>query len=57
MLLSAVRERALAEGFSLNVGDTRYPCVCRRTKPPEMDTLHVHSEKVREMGTHRDCNL
>ena len=34
LLWSTVRERAMAKGFSFNMGDTKYPCVCRRTKLP-----------------------
>ena len=47
LLWSAVRERALAKGFSFNVCDIKYVCVCRRTKLPGRG---VHSEKVREIG-------
>ena len=42
-----MRERALAEGFCFNMGDTKYPCAFRRTELPKKD---VHSEKVREIG-------
>ena len=45
LLWSSVRETALAEGF--NMGDTKCPCVCRRTK---LSGRGVHSEKVRELG-------
>jgi len=47
LLWSTVRERALAKGLSFNMGDTKYPCACRRTELPKKD---VHSEKVREIG-------
>ena len=47
LLWSSVRETALAEGFSFNMGDTKCPCVCRRTK---LSGRGVHSEKVRELG-------
>ena len=47
LLWSSVRETALAKGFSFNMGDTKCPCVCRRTK---LSGRGVHSEKVREMG-------
>ena len=32
LLCSRVRERALAKGFSFNMGDAKCPCVCRRMK-------------------------
>ena len=44
---STVRERMLAKSFCSNVGDTKYPCVCRR---PKLHGKSVHSEKVRETG-------
>ena len=47
---STVRKRALAKSFCSNnsyMGDTKYPCVCRRTK---LHGKSVHSEKVREIG-------
>ena len=47
LLWSTVKETALAKGFCSNMGDTKYPCVCRRTKLPGRG---VHSEKVRELG-------
>ena len=31
---STVREGALAKGFCSNMGDTKYPCVCKTMKPP-----------------------
>ena len=47
MLWSTVRRRALAKGFYFEHDDTKYPCVCRRTK---LAGRGVHSEKVREIG-------
>ena len=47
LLMSRVRERALAEGFSFNMGDAKCPRVCGRTK---LSGRCVHSEKVREVG-------
>ena len=47
LLWSTVGETALAKGFCSNMGDTKYLCVCRRTKLPGRG---VHSEKVREIG-------
>ena len=47
LLWSSVRERALAEGFSFNMGDAKCPRVCGRTK---LSGRCVHSEKVREVG-------
>ena len=47
LLLSRVRERTLAKGFSFNMGDAKCPCVCRRTK---FSGRCVHSKKVREVG-------
>ena len=44
---STVMETALAKDFCFNTGDTKYPCVCRRTKLPGRG---AHSEKVREIG-------
>ena len=32
LLWSTIRERALVESFYFNMGDAKYPCVCRRTK-------------------------
>ena len=32
LLCSTIREAAFAEGFSFNMVDTRYTCVCRSTK-------------------------
>ena len=47
LLWSNVRERALAKGFTFNMGDAKCSCVCRRTK---LSGRCVHSEKVREVG-------
>ena len=47
LLWITVGETALVKGFCSNMGDTKYPCVCRRTKLPGRG---VHSEKVREIG-------
>ena len=47
LLWSSVGETALDKDFCSNMGDTKYPCVCRRTKLPGRG---VHSEKVRETG-------
>ena len=52
MLWSTVREKAFARGFSVNMGDTRCPCVCR-TKLPGRS---VHSE-VTEIGDESDKKL
>ena len=46
LLWSTVGETAFAKCFCSNMEDTRYPCVCRRTKLPGRD---VHSD-VRESG-------
>ena len=46
-LWSTVGITALAKGFCSNIGDTKYPCVFRRTKLPGRG---VDSEKVRETG-------
>ena len=43
----SVRETALAKGFCSVMGNTKYPCVCRRAKLPGRG---VHREKVREIG-------
>ena len=32
LLWSTVRERALAKGFSFNMEDAKYQCICRRTR-------------------------
>ena len=53
LLWSTVGETALAQGFCSNVGDTKYPFVCRRTKLPGR---RVYSEKFREIGRRRNCN-
>ena len=47
LLWSTAGERALAKGFSSNMGDAKYPCVCRRTK---LTGRGAHSGKVRETG-------
>ena len=47
MLWSTLAETALAKEFCSNMGDTKYPCVCRKTNLPGKG---VHSEKVREIG-------
>ena len=47
LLWSKVREIKLAKCFSCNTGDTKYPCVCRRTNLPGRS---VDFEKVRETG-------
>ena len=47
LLWSTVRERALVKDFSFDMGVTKYPCVCGRTK---LCGKGVHSEKVREVG-------
>ena len=31
LLWRTEREKALAKGFSFNMGDVKYPCVCRKT--------------------------
>ena len=49
---STAGETALANGFCCNIGDTKYPCVCRRMKLPGRG---VHNEKVREIGR-RSCD-
>ena len=46
LLWSTVRETALAKGFCSNMGDTKYPCFCRRTK---LLRRGVHSQ-VRDRG-------
>ena len=58
LLWSPVRERAMAKGFSSNMGDTKYPCVCRRTKLPGWG---VHGEKLgqgyrQEISERRSCD-
>ena len=50
LLWSKVREITLAKCFSCNTGDTKYPCVCRRTNLPGRS---VYFEKARE--TDRGC--
>ena len=47
LLLSTIKETALAKGFCFNMGDTNYPCVFRRTVLPGREG---HSEKVNEIG-------
>ena len=49
LLWSTLGETALARGFCSNMGDTKYPCVCRGTKLPGRD-VHCDSEKVREVN-------
>ena len=46
LLLGTAEETALAKGFYSNMGDTKYPRICRRTNPPRRG---VHSEKFREI--------
>ena len=48
LLWSNVRERALAKGFTFNMGDAKCTCVCRRTS---LSGRCVHGEKVREVGS------
>ena len=45
---STVGETTLAKGFRSNMGNTKYPFICRRTKLPGRGG--VHSEMVREVG-------
>ena len=45
---STVGETALAEGFCCNMTDTKYPCVCRRTKLPGRRHTVRRSEKLAE---------
>ena len=47
LLWSTVAETALAICFCSSMGNTKYPCVCRRTKLSGRD---AHNEKVREVG-------
>ena len=47
LLWSTVGETALAKRFCSNMGDTKNPCVCRRTKLPREG---VHNEKGGEIG-------
>ena len=47
LLWSTVGKTALAKCFCSDVGDTKCPCVRRRTK---LTGRGVHSEKVREIG-------
>jgi len=47
LVWSTVGETALAKGFCSNMGDTKYVCVCGRTK---LRGRGVHCEKVREIG-------
>ena len=47
LLWSTVGETSLAKSFCSNMGDTKYPCLCRRMKLPERG---VHRVKVRETG-------
>ena len=46
VLWSTVRERVLVKAFRVNMGDTKYQCVCRRMKLP---VRGVHSETVRHI--------
>ena len=46
-LWNTVGETALAKGCCSNMGDTKYPCVCRRTTLPGRG---ADSEKVGEIG-------
>ena len=41
------KRMSVEQRFLFNLGDTTYPFVCRRTKPPGRD---ARSEKVRETG-------
>ena len=47
LLWSTVRERVSTNGFCLNMGNTKYPGFCRRTK---LSGRGVHSEKARELS-------
>ena len=47
LVWSTVGETTLAKGFRSNMVNTKYPCVCRRTKLPGRG---VHSEMVKEIG-------
>ena len=48
LLWSRVREPTEAKNLSLNMGDAKRLCVCRRTKLS--GRCVAHSEKVREVG-------
>ena len=47
LLWSTVRERVSTNGFCLNMGNTKYPGFCRRTK---LSGRGVHGEKARELS-------
>ena len=47
LLSVTIRERTMAKGININMGDPKYPCVCRRSK---LSGKGVHNEKVREIG-------
>ena len=47
LLWSTIGETALAKSVCSNMGDTKQPCVSRRTKLPGTG---VQSEKVRDIG-------
>ena len=53
LLWSTVEETALAKDFYSNMGDTKYPCVCRRTKLPGRGVYR----KVRETGDESEKKL
>ena len=42
--IAALLSKSQRQGFNFNMGDTKYPCVCRRTKLPGRG---VHCEMVR----------
>ena len=48
-LWSTEGEAELTKGFCSNMGDTKYPCVCRRTKLPERG---LHNDMVTEIREH-----
>ena len=45
LLWCTVSERALAQGFSFNMEDTKYLCVRRRTRPPGMGVHSVNGQR------------
>ena len=47
LLWSTVGETMLVKGFCSDMGDTKYPCICRRMNLPGRG---VRSEKIREIG-------
>ena len=53
LLWGTARETALAKGFCSNMGVTKYPCVCRRTKLPGRGVYR----KVRETGDESEKKL